>query len=62
MNIIDLQAIYKGPNTSKKHPQNGIHPYLKRKLPITRPNQIGCSDTTYIPVKNGFLYLVAIMD
>ena len=57
-----LQAIYKGPNTSKKHPEHRIYPYLLRKLPITWPNQVWCSDITYIPVKNGFLYLVAIMD
>ena len=62
MNLIGLQAIYKGPNTSKKHPQHRIYPYLLRKLAITRPNQVWCSDITYIPVKNGFLYLVAIMD
>ena len=62
MNIMGLQAIYKGPNTSKKHPQHRIYPYLLRKLAITRPNHVWCSDITYIPVKNGFLYLVAIMD
>jgi transposase InsO family protein len=62
MGIMGLQAIYKGPNTNKKHPQHRIWPYLLRKLPITRPNHVWCSDITYIPVKNGFLYLVAIMD
>ena len=62
MGIMGLQAIYKGPNTSKKHPQHKIWPYLLRKLPITRANHVWCSDITYIPVKNGFLYLVAIMD
>jgi putative transposase len=62
MNLMGLQAIYKGPNTSKKHPQNRIYPYLLRKLAITRPNQVWSSDITYIPVKSGFLYLVAIMD
>ena len=46
----------------KKHPQHRIYPYLLRKLAITRPNQVWCSDITYIPVKSGFLYLVAIMD
>jgi putative transposase len=60
--IMGLQAIYKGPNTSKKHPQHKIWPYLLRKLSITRSNHVWCSDITYIPVKNGFLYLVAIMD
>ncbi|WP_420821918.1 IS3 family transposase [Pseudorhodobacter turbinis] len=62
MGVMGLQAIYKGPNTSKKHPQHPIYPYLLRKLPITRPNQVWCSDITYIPVRRGFLYLVAIMD
>ncbi len=62
MGIMGLQAIYKGPNTSKKHPQHRIYPYLLRKLATTRPNQVWCSDITYIPVKHGFLYLVAIMD
>ena len=40
MGIMGLQAIYKGPNTSKKHPQHRIYPYLLRKLAITRPNQV----------------------
>ena len=62
MNIMGLQAIYKGPNTRKKHPQHRIYPYLLRKLAITRPNQFWCSAITYIPVKSGFLYLVAILD
>ena len=62
MCIMGLQAIYKGLNTSKKRPQHRIYPYLLRKLAITRPNQVWCSDITYIPVKRGFLYLVAIMD
>ena len=62
MGIMRLQAIYKGPNTSKKHPQHLIYPYLLRKLASTRPNQVWCSDITYIPVRNGFLYLAAIMN
>jgi putative transposase len=45
----------------KKHPQHKIWPYLLRTLPITRPNRVWCSDITYVPVRNGFLYLVAIM-
>jgi len=62
MSIMGLQAIYKGPNTSKKHPQHKTWPYLLRKLPITRANHVWRSKINYIPVKNGFLYLVAIMD
>jgi putative transposase len=57
-----LEAIYKRPNTSKAHPQHPIYPYLLRKMEIDRPNQVWCSDITFIPVKHGFLYLVAIMD
>lgn len=62
MGVMGLRAIYKGPSTNKKHPQHPIYPYLLRKLPITRPNHVWCSDLTYIPVRRGFLYLVAIMD
>lgn len=62
MKIMGLEAIYKRPNTSKKHPENRIYPYLLRNMQITRPNQVWCSDNSYIPVKRGFLYLVAIMD
>ena len=39
-----------------------MYPYLLRNLPITPLNQVWCSDITYIPVENGFLYLVAIID
>jgi putative transposase len=75
MVLMGLQAIYKGPNTrrpathasacvrgGKKHPEHRIYPYLLRRLPVTRPNHVWCSDITYIPVRRGFLYLVAIMD
>jgi len=62
MKIMGLEAIYKRPNTSKKHPENRIYPYLLRNMQITRPNQVWCADISYIPVKHGFLYLVAIMD
>ena len=46
----------------KKHPENRIYPYLLRNMQITRPNQMWCADISYIPVKRGFLYLVAVMD
>ena len=62
MKVMGLEAIYKRPNTSKKHPENRIYPYLLRNMQITRPNQVWCADISYIPLKRGFLYLVAIMD
>ncbi len=57
-----LEAIYKRPRTSQPHPQHPIYPYLLRKMQIDRPNQVWSADITFVPVRNGFLYLVAIMD
>jgi len=62
MRIMGLRAIYQEPRTSTPHPEHKIYPYLLRNLAITRPNQVWCTDITYIPIKRGFLYLVAIMD
>ena len=57
-----MVPIYQEPKTSKKHPEHKIYPYLLKDLPITRPNQVWCADISYIPMRRGFLYLVAIMD
>ena len=57
-----LTPIYQRPRTSDPHPQHRIYPYLLRKLTIERPNHVWCADVTYIPMRRGFLYLVAIMD
>ena len=62
MKVMGLEAIHKRPNTSKKHPENRIYPYLLRNMQIARANQAWCADISYIPVRPGFLYLVAIMD
>ncbi len=62
MRLMRLVPIYQGPNTSKKHPQHKIWPYLLRNVVIDRPKQVWCADITYIPMRRGFLYLVAIMD
>jgi putative transposase len=62
MRLMGLQAIYQAPKTSLPHPQHKVYPYLLKGLAINRPNQVWCSDITYIPIKRGFLYLVAIMD
>ena len=62
MRKMRLVPIYQTPNTSKKHPQHKLWPYLLKDLPITRPSQVWCTDITYIPMQRGFLYLVAIMD
>jgi len=57
-----LQAIYQKPKTTVRHPEHRTYPYLLRGLVIDRPNQVWCADITYIPMRRGFLYLVAIMD
>ena len=62
MRKMRLAPIYQTPNTSKKHPQHKVWPYLLKGLTIDRPNQVWCVDISYIPMRRGFLYLVAIMD
>jgi putative transposase len=57
-----LAAIYQRPRTTIPHPEHRIFPYLLRNLVVDRPNQVWCADITYIPMRRGFLYLVAIMD
>jgi putative transposase len=62
MQKMGLMAIYQKPNTSKPHPEHKIYPYLLGGIDIQVPNQVWCSDVTYIPMKKGFLYLMAVMD
>lgn len=57
-----LQAIYPRPKTTVSHPQHKKYPYLLRGLEINHPNQVWAADITYVPMPQGFMYLVAIMD
>ena len=57
-----LRAIYPQPRTTIANKQHKKYPYLLRGLDINRPNQVWATDITYIPVSQGFMYLVAIMD
>jgi putative transposase len=57
-----LEPIYQRPRTTIPHPGHRIYPYLLREMAIDRPNQVWCADITYIPMRRGFLYLVAVMD
>ena len=57
-----LAPIYQRPRTTVPHPEHQIYPYLLREMVIDRPNQVWCADITYIPMRRGFLYLVAVMD
>ena len=60
--LMGLEAIYRAPRTSTPHPAHRVYPDRLKGLTIERPNQVWCGDITYIPVRCGFLYLVAIMD
>jgi len=62
MRKMGIVAIYPKPRTSIKSPEHKVYPYLLRDLEVTKPNQVWCSDITYIPMRRGFAYLVAIMD
>jgi putative transposase len=62
MATMGLAPIYQRPRTTVPHPEHRIYPYLLRNLVIDRPNQVWCADVTYIPMRRGFLYLVAVMD
>ena len=57
-----LEPIYQRPRTTIPHPGHRIYPYLLRDMLIDRPNQVWCADITYIPMRRGFHYLIAIMD
>ena len=62
MRLLGLEAIYRKPRTTIANPEHRVYPYLLKGLTIERPNHVWCADITYIPVQDGFLYLVAVMD
>jgi putative transposase len=62
MKRMGVEALYKKPGTSKKHPGHDIYPYLLRGVKINRSNQVWALDTTYIPMAKGFVYLTAVVD
>ena len=62
MRRMRIQALYRAPRTSKRHPAHKIFPYLLRGLTIDRPNQVWATDITYLPMAKGFVYLCAVLD
>lgn len=62
MRMMGLEAIYPKPHLSNPASGHTIFPYLLNAIEILRPDQVWCSDITYIPMQKGFMYLVAIMD
>ena len=62
MRLMGLEAIYPKPRTSVLNKQHKIYPYLLKGFEATRPNQVWSTDITYVKLKHGYAYLVAIMD
>jgi len=62
MRVMGLQAMVPGPHTSRPHPKHPVYPYLLRGLDIVCPDQVWATDITYVPLADGWAYLVAVMD
>ncbi len=62
MKLLGIEAIYPKPKTTRGNHEHRVYPYLLRGLRVDRPNQVWASDITYIPMRQGFLYLVAVLD
>lgn len=62
MRTLGIQAIYPTKRTTIPGKGHKIYPYLLRNIQVTYPDQVWCTDITYIPMAKGFLYLVVIMD
>ena len=62
MRRMGLQSVAPKPGTSKPQPGHKVYPYLLRNQVIDRPDQVRCTDITYIRMAGGFVYLTAVMD
>jgi putative transposase len=62
MRTMGLAGMAPGPNTSNKHPQHKMYPYLLRGVAVERPNTAWSADVTYFHLARGFVYLVAVID
>jgi putative transposase len=62
MALMGLAAIYQRPRMTIRDVSHKIYPYLLRNVPITRPDHVWSTDITYVPVRSGYVYLVAVID
>lgn len=62
MQLMGLKAIYPKPKTTVAANGRQVYPYLLRGLEVTQPNQVWSADITYVPMRRGFMYLVAVLD
>ena len=59
---LGLEALSRKPHTSQRHPAHAVYPYLLRHLNIIRSNHVWAADSTDIPMRRGFVYLLAVLD
>src|SRR5438034_3392790 len=62
MRKMDIEALYRKANTSRRHAAHPVYPYLLRGMSIDTPNQVWAMDTTYVPMRRGFVYLTVVLD
>jgi putative transposase len=62
MRQMGIAALCPRPRTTQRGPASLIYPYLLRNVTVARPDQVWATDITYIPLRQGYLYLVAILD
>ena len=62
MKLMNIHALYRKPNTSRRHAKHPVYPYLLRTLSVTQSNHVWAADITYIPMRRGFVYLFAVVD
>ena len=62
MRLMGIEAIYPKPRMTQPNPSHTVYPYLLKDVTIDRPDQVWCTDITYIPMHRGWVYLVAVMD
>ena len=59
MRRMGIEALYRKPRTTRRHPEHRVYPYLLREMDVCQPNQVWAMDITYIPMARGFVYLAA---
>jgi putative transposase len=62
MRRMGLEALYPKPRTTQRNAKHRVFPYLLRGLIVDRPDQVWGADITYVPMRHGFMYLMAILD
>ena len=62
MKRMGIEALYRKPRTTRRHPEHRVYRYLLRGMDVSQPDQVWAMDITYIPMARGFVYLAAVVD